>query len=87
MPASGAVALVLMLPAAWRAASAPAPDQTGIDFFEHQIRPIFVDHCYKCHSKESERIKGGLLLDTREALLKGGDTGPTIVPGDRKSVV
>jgi hypothetical protein len=51
-------------------------------FFESKIRPVLVQSCYKCHSAESERVKGGLLLDSREALLKGGDTGPAIVPGD-----
>src|SRR6185295_16358485 len=40
------------------------------------------EHCYKCHSSEAEKVKGALLLDTREGLLKGGETGPAIVPGD-----
>jgi len=52
-----------------------------LDFFEKKIRPIFVEHCYKCHSS-GEKIKGGLLVETREDLLKGGDTGPAIEPGD-----
>ncbi len=56
------------------------PDQ--LDFFEKKIRPILVDNCYKCHSHDSEKVKGGLLLDTRDGALKGGDTGPAIVPGD-----
>src|SRR5437868_12233764 len=51
-------------------------------FFEKNIRPLFVENCYKCHSAESEKIRGGLLLDTREGLLKGGENGPAIVPGD-----
>lgn len=51
-------------------------------FFESKIRPVLVESCYKCHSSESERVKGGLLLDSREGLLKGGDSGPAIVPGD-----
>ncbi len=51
------------------------------DFFEKKIRPILVENCYKCHSHDSEKIKGGLLLDTRDGLLKGGDTGPALVPG------
>ena len=57
-------------------------DSAGIEFFEKKIRPIFADNCYKCHSQKAEKIKGGLLLDTRDGLLKGGDTGPAIVPGD-----
>ena len=52
------------------------------DFFENKIRPIFVNNCYKCHSQQAPKIKGGLLLDTQAGLLVGGDTGPAIVPGD-----
>jgi hypothetical protein len=57
-------------------------NRAQLDFFENRIRPIFANHCYKCHSQQAEKVKGGFLLDTREALLKGGDTGPAIVPGD-----
>jgi hypothetical protein len=53
-----------------------------LDFFEKRVRPIFVDNCYKCHSHDSEKVKGGLMLDTRDGLLKGGDTGQGIVPGN-----
>src|SRR3954453_3574066 len=52
------------------------------EFFENKIRPVLVKNCYKCHSAESAKVKGELLLDTREGLLKGGKTGPAIVPGD-----
>jgi hypothetical protein len=52
------------------------------EFFEQKIRPILSDNCYKCHSATSEKIKGGLLLDTREGVLKGGDTGPALIAGD-----
>ncbi len=52
-----------------------------VAFFESKIRPILVDNCYKCHSQGAEKIKGGLLLDSREGTLKGGDTGPALVPG------
>ena len=52
------------------------------EFFEQRIRPLLADNCYKCHSSAGEKVKGGLLLDTREGLLKGGDSGPAIVPGD-----
>ncbi|HZQ48274.1 MAG TPA: DUF1549 domain-containing protein, partial [Verrucomicrobiae bacterium] len=57
-----------------------SPEQ--LDFFEKKIRPIFVENCYKCHSHDSEKIKGGLLLDTRDGVLKGGETGPAVVPGN-----
>lgn len=52
------------------------------EFFEAKIRPIFAGVCYKCHSAEAERIKGGLLLDSRDGLLKGGEHGPAMTPGD-----
>ncbi len=64
------------------ASAAPAPERAGVEFFEKHIRPVLVENCYKCHSAESDKVKGGLLLDTREALLKGGDSGPALVPGD-----
>lgn len=54
----------------------------GTEFFESKIRPILVDNCYSCHSQQSPKVKGGLLLDTRDGLLKGGDTGPALKPGD-----
>jgi hypothetical protein len=60
-----------------------AQDQrAGHEFFERKVRPVLVEHCYKCHSVEADKVKGGLLLDSREALLKGGDSGPVLVPGD-----
>ena len=52
------------------------------DYFEKEIRPLLYKHCYKCHSAEAEKLKGGLLLDSRQGWATGGDTGPAIVPGD-----
>jgi mono/diheme cytochrome c family protein len=72
------------LPADIAAAPAPAaPAVSGEDlqFFETRIRPVLADHCYKCHSREADKIRGGLMLDTREGMLHGGDTGPAIEPG------
>ena len=62
----------------------PAADLTRaqLDFFENKIRPVLSDNCYKCHSTLAERVKGGLLLDSRDSLLKGGDSGAVIVPGN-----
>jgi hypothetical protein len=51
-------------------------------FFEKRIRPVLVDRCYECHSAESAELQGGLLVDSRETLLRGGAKGPAIVPGD-----
>src|SRR6516164_1952850 len=66
------------------AAEAPRgePTREQIDFFEKKIRPVLVAHCYKCHSAQSEKVRGRLLLDTRDGMRKGGDSGPAIVPGD-----
>jgi mono/diheme cytochrome c family protein len=79
--AATAAAAAAVLPA--HGAPSPAaltPQQT--EFFESKIRPVLSRHCYKCHGSEGLKVKGGLLLDTRDGLLKGGDSGPAIVPGD-----
>ncbi len=60
----------------------PVPDREGVEFFEKRIRPVLVDKCYSCHSAGAEKLKAELLTDTREGLLKGGETGPALVPGD-----
>src|SRR5204863_9118444 len=68
--------------------AAPPLSADQVEFFEKKIRPIFVERCYKCHSVQAEKVKGGLLLDSREGLLKGGDSGPAIVPGEpEKSIL
>jgi len=55
---------------------------SDLEFFETKIRPVLADNCYKCHSRDADKIKGGLLLDTREGLLLGGFTGDALVPGN-----
>lgn len=52
-----------------------------VDFFEKQIRPLLADRCYKCHSEQSEKLKGALKVDSREGLLRGGETRTALVPG------
>src|SRR4051812_5255851 len=59
----------------------PPPDAGQVEFFEKNIRPVLTDKCYKCHSAESTKVKGGLLLDTRQGIRAGGDTGHAVVPG------
>ena len=54
-----------------------------LDFFEKKIRPVLVNNCYECHS-HGKKIKGGLRVDTKDAIRLGGDTGPAIVPKDVK---
>lgn len=60
----------------------PAAEGDGIAFFEKHVRPVLIQHCYECHSLKGGKNKGNLLLDSREGWLRGGDSGPAIVPGD-----
>ncbi len=53
-----------------------------VAFFESNVRPLLIKHCYKCHSDQSAELQGGLRLDTRAGALAGGDSGPAVVPGD-----
>ena len=55
--------------------------ETGIKFFEKNIRSVLTTQCYSCHSSNSKDVKGGLSLDTRQGILNGGDSGPSVVPG------
>ena len=57
-------------------------DADRIEFFEKRIRPVLVEHCYECHSNDADSPMGGLLLDSRDSMRKGGDSGEAIVPGD-----
>src|SRR3989442_11335518 len=72
---------ILLACTAGGALDAVQPSAEQIDYFEKHIRPILADRCYECHSAEKKQ-KGGLVLDTRESTLKGGDTGPALVAGD-----
>jgi hypothetical protein len=89
----GAAMKYLSLPALWAVwlcstnpalAATPAQEKEGLAFFESKVRPVLVKHCYECHSqaaRKNKKLKGGLLLDSRDGLRKGGDSGPAIVPG------
>ena len=71
--------LLLLAPLSLRAAE---PSAEGVEFFEKKIRPALIEHCYKCHSAQSKQPKGGVRLDSRAGLIQGGDSGPSLVPGD-----
>src|SRR5688572_7121008 len=75
-----AVGLLPLLFPALALAADPAPE--AIDFFEQRIRPILVEHCYECHGPEAKEPGGGLRLDSREAVRKGGASGSALTPGD-----
>ena len=76
---------IVLAPVAFAAElTSPSPSPDGLAFFEKRIRPVLAESCYKCHSAEAKaqgKLKGGLFLDTREGVLVGGDTGPSIVLG------
>jgi hypothetical protein len=61
------------------AAEDKTTDTAGEEFFERKIRPVLAQHCLRCHGPE--KAKGGLRLDSLAAALKGGDSGPALVPG------
>jgi hypothetical protein len=58
----------------------PTPEQT--EFFEAKIRPVLAKHCYECHSADAKKVEGGLRLDTRDAMQKGGENGAIFKAGD-----
>ncbi len=76
----------LLAAVAWSAAwgqtpvSAP-PAAEQIEFFETRIRPVLAKNCYPCHSSATKVAMGGLRLDSREGVRRGGQTGAAVVPG------
>jgi hypothetical protein len=68
-------------------ADEPRLQPAEVAFFETKIRPVLVQHCFECHSATAKEIGGKLLLDSREGILKGGESGAAISAGnpDRKS--
>ena len=86
-----AVLLALWLVAGIPAADTPAtkqatkqaakPTATQLTFFETKIRPLLVAKCYACHSAKAKAVKGGLLLDSRNGWVTGGESGTAVVPG------
>ena len=77
-------ALVAVCSGPWATCWA-ADNPRQIEFFESNIRPVLVRHCYQCHSAQAQaagKLKGGLLLDSRAGLRRGGESGPAVVPGN-----
>ena len=79
MRVSSLLALGFCLTCSAIANGQPIPPQHA-DFFEAKVRPILVEHCFKCHGAEKQ--KAGLRLDSRAGILRGSDTGPVVVPGN-----
>src|SRR4051812_7693685 len=65
--------LVAQLPAEVQSKSA--------DLFEKKIRPVLVTKCYACHSSKLKSPMGGLALDTKAGLERGGSSGPVLISG------
>jgi len=79
------VGLGLLALASWTSARGTSPEPAlapaDLAFFEAKIRPVLSEQCYQCHSHTADRVKGGLMLDSRAGLLQGGNSGPAIVAG------
>ena len=67
--------------------ASPAPESAtqATAYYEREIRPLLVKHCYECHSERAKSRQGGLLLDRRSGWLQGGDTQMAVVPGNAES--
>src|SRR6267142_323472 len=77
--------LIATTNAAAYAAESPAGQpvsKEGVELFEKHIRPGLAQSCYECHSAQAKKIKGKLLLDSRQGIVKGGENGSILVPGD-----
>ena len=79
------VAIAILAAYAQSLSASPTPDQ--LTFFESKIRPVLAQHCYQCHSAEALRagkLKANLLVDSRDGMMKGGESGAAVVPGKRE---
>src|SRR4051812_36189675 len=79
MPMFGLLTIALVISSAPLDEPNPPPASTQRIDFDAHIKPIFQARCLNCHAKG--KYKGGLSLETREAMLKGGEDGPAVVPG------
>ncbi len=76
-----AVAIALAFLACAHCLRGAPPNAAGAEFFEREIRPLLAAHCYACHGPGTQTPMAGLRVDSREGLLRGGASGPAIVPG------
>ncbi|HEX4146778.1 MAG TPA: PSD1 and planctomycete cytochrome C domain-containing protein [Pirellulales bacterium] len=77
---STATALTVLALISAEIARADSPRAEGIEFFENEIRPLLARNCFECHG-ENEKPSGGVRLDSRAAILRGGESGPVVAPG------
>src|SRR5581483_4169334 len=71
--------LPVILPLLLLTAAARAEEPAGVRLFEEKVRPVLAEHCFSCHGPQKQ--KGGIRLDSRQAILAEGEHGPVIVPG------
>ncbi len=76
-----AASLLSLLVALATLAGAAQAGDAGLEHFEAKVRPALATHCYECHSAQAKKLGGNLLLDSRDGVRKGGDSGASIVPG------
>jgi mono/diheme cytochrome c family protein len=76
-----AAQLAIVMLATLTCRGAGAADDAGFEFFEKRIRPILTEHCAECHSADAKKLGGNLLLDSRDGVRKGGDSGTIIEAG------
>src|SRR5688572_3559682 len=89
VPLSALLTVLLLVPAPHSRAADPTPpakplDPAATEFFEKKIRPVLTQNCAGCHSADAakaKKLKGNLYLDSRDGVLKGGDSGAALVPG------
>lgn len=73
--------IAFALVAAGLSGEAACADDAGIEFFEKKIRPLLATHCYECHSADAKKLGGGLLLDSRDGVKRGGESGAVVESG------
>ena len=73
------LSLALLVAGVARCLAAEDVSREASEFFEKKIRPLLVQRCHKCHA--GEKVKGNLRLDSREAMLRGGESGSAVIPG------
>ena len=78
------VRCIILLPLmAWTLSIAAVElPKDDVEFFEKSIRPVLAEKCYSCHSTTAKKLKGKLLLDSRQGVAKGGESGPIITGRD-----
>ena len=84
-PTALSLSIALLICSTGKSDEKPTPE--ALQFFETKIRPVLIEHCYECHSAaalKKNNLQSELLLDSREGIRKGGESGPAVVPGDVK---